>query len=83
MAEVEIADELTKVEEEAAVEKELVLVPLATAKIPPAGPPAGKVELLAFLARAMKALSVLPVVWAALIEPTIPDWQWLFVVWEQ
>jgi len=76
MAEVEIADELAKVEEEAVLLLPLLLpallLALLTAKTPPAGPPAGKVELVAFLARPMKASSVLLPVGEALIEPTIP-----------
>jgi len=70
---VETADELTEVEEEEAVVEELpvLVLLLLTDKMPPAGPPAGKVEIEAFLASAMKASSVLPVA-GALMEPSMP-----------
>ncbi len=51
-----------------------------TAKIPPSGTVSGgEVEVVAFLARAVKAASVLPVA-GALMAATMPDWQWDSVV---
>ncbi len=68
---VEIVDE--KVEEPEADSEEAP----ASFNIPPmAAPPGGEVEAVAFLARSLKASKVLPVV-GALIDATMPDWQWL------
>jgi len=54
-----------------------------TAKIPPRGTVSGgDVEVVAFLASAVKAASVLPVA-GALMAATMPDWQWLSVVCAQ
>jgi hypothetical protein len=59
-----------------------VVLLLLRSNVPPTTPPVGKVEFEAFLASAMKASSVFPVV-GALMEPTMPDWQWRPVVCEQ
>lgn len=54
-----------------------------TLRIPPATPPGGEVDgVVAFFARRVKAARVLPVV-GALIDATMPDWQWFPVVWPQ
>jgi hypothetical protein len=54
-----------------------------TAKIPPSGTVlGGEVEFVAFEAFSVNAASVLPVA-GALIEATMPDWQWAFVVCAQ
>jgi hypothetical protein len=52
------------------------------ARTPPMTPPGGEVDTVAFLARALNAARVLPVL-GALIEATIPDWQWSLTVWPQ
>ncbi len=53
------------------------------AKMPPRGTVSGgEVEVVAFLARAVKAASVLPVV-GALMAATMPDWQCESVVCAQ
>ena len=46
-------------------------VPSASFKIPPAAPPGGEVDAVAFLARRAKASNVLPV-WGALMAATMP-----------
>lgn len=54
----------------------------AGARTPPAAPPGGEVDVVAFLALAWKASSVFPVA-GALMDPVMPFWQWLPVVWPQ
>lgn len=57
------------------VELEVVL-PEDLTKVPPIGVPGGgKVEVVAFLARRVKAARVFPVL-GALMAATIPFWQW-------
>jgi len=65
-----------------AVELRLPLPP-ETFKIPPLTPPSGNVLLVAFFARLMNASSVRFPVWGALMEPTMPLWQWSPAVCEQ
>ena len=43
---------------------------------PPTGPVGGEVLVVAFFARRMKALRFSGPVDRALMEPTIPAWQW-------
>lgn len=66
---------MTTLEVESELDEEL----LFACKRPPATPPGGEVDVVAFLARAWKAASVFPVE-GALIEAVMPDWQWLPVV---
>jgi len=74
-------DELLELDEPVEVEELELLVPFVN-NVPACTPPAGALEVEAFLARAMNASRVLPVV-GALMEPTIPDWQWVKVVCAQ
>jgi hypothetical protein len=56
---------------------------LLTAKIPPSGTVlGGEVEFVALEAFRVKAASVLPVA-GALMEATMPDWQWESLVCAQ
>jgi len=60
-----------------------VELPAATFSSPPVTPPWGAVDVDAFLASSMKASSVALPDCFALMEPTIPAWQWVPVVCEQ
>lgn len=63
------------------LELELLLA-LPTFSNPPATPPGGDVDVVAFFAKAVNAVSVFPVA-GALIAATMPAWQWFPVVWPQ
>jgi len=79
-----VADVLPAAEpvvEEAAPDPEEELL-VERLRMPPMGPAGGVVEVVAFFASAWKAASVLPVA-GALMAATMPDWQWLPVVWPQ
>lgn len=75
-----VLDAVLKVVEEP-LELELLLL-LALTRVPPIGPVGGELDKVAFLAKAMNLSRVLPVV-GALMEPTMPAWQWFFVVCAQ